>query len=161
MNVKGYYENLKKTFPDIDSWLYESITHEFGENNADKVQVLITLNNSNLAWENYFMFEKVAIILNDRELLSSIRQELSPMEVAYAAIWLKKEFPERVLEDEVLKYIADIFVNDGLIIAPSTLQVLEKYLPILSLTKEQREVQRAHLRQIETYINFRKENEVL
>ena len=157
MEVFKKYERAKALHPDIDEWLAESVRKEFDED-ADAILAVTALENSELPWEDPLVFARMVVILNERELLADIIQEINTPEVAYTVYLLKQRYPEDHFNDTVASFIADVITEEGYAIAPKVLSFVQPYIPIQQLTKEQMEVQLAYHNAVEEYIKDREQN---
>jgi hypothetical protein len=92
-----------------------------------KVQALKTLLVTNAFWHDHLAFENVVIALNGRAVAFDQYQHPSPAMIACAlreaATIRKADF-----SDEVLRYIAAICFEDGLIVLPDPLDVAQESL---------------------------------
>ena len=90
-----YYLSIKAQFPDIDSWTAESVVAEFGEENMNTIKAIGTCFTTDVPWEDFRVFEKVVLCLNDRLVFGDIVQDLDIKEIALAVHVMKKLFPEK------------------------------------------------------------------
>lgn len=145
------YSAAKKVHPDIDEWLVESVRHEFGEL-ADSIIAGSVCATTEEPWESPQVFERVVLLLNNREVVGDLEQELSVPEIAYAVERLKKEFPEELFNADIAKYIVAVALGSGNYILPPELSFAQGYIPVTKLTPAQEEVQRLHLSNVKDYI---------
>ena len=155
MDIKAAYAALTAKYSDIAEWLHDSYIRTFGDTTADDVELIVLLNTSDEPWENPEVFEKAVVILNNREVIGDMTQEISPIEIAYAVSTMKKNFPDNQFNDSVAAYITRIFDEYGLVVAPPELSFIKHLLPILKLTPGQEAVQKAQLKEIATYIKYK------
>lgn len=152
--VFSVYKKAKKKFPDLDTWVAEAISSEFG---YDLLPVIMTGKiafTTRLPWENVTVFENIVLVLNGREALPDIDQDISIKEIAYAVKCLKAQFPNDDFNDFVCQYIAAEAGEEGIAILPPELKSSQRFIPTLYLNKEQQEVQRLYLDEIKEYIKI-------
>lgn len=147
-----YYLSIKAQFPDIDSWTAESVVAEFGEENMNTIKAIGTCFTTDVPWEDFRVFEKVVLCLNDRLVFGDIVQDLDIKEIALAVHVMKKLFPEKQFNDEVSKYIAIEAVQEGFVILPEELEFAQRFIPVTYLTREQEQVQTLYLQEVEDYV---------
>lgn len=155
MNLKRIYKQISLEHPDIDTWEATSVRMEVGEGFADQVLAAITCETTDEPWENFRAFEKVAIIINDRDIIPNIIQNLCPRELAYAAYVLKRDWPDKLFNDEVCKYIASVYDEWGFVVAPPTVSFIQPFLKLIKLTKSQASIQESYLTEIENYVKLK------
>jgi hypothetical protein len=148
------YNRLKAEHPDLDEWVSEAIALEFGEDMLDVIHTAAVCHESYLPWLDWRAFEKVAVVINGREVIGDIVQDLDPKEIAYAALVLKAYFPDHEYDEEVCRYMALILADSGLVIAPPQLDFLQPYLPMVKLDADQEKVQEIYLSRVLEYIRL-------
>lgn len=152
-SIKKLHDVLLKRFPNLDEWLSESITHEFGDS-ADVVQAAILASSTDLPWTDIRAFEKIVVALNDREVIGDIFQELDAREIAYGVSTLQRDFPEEQFNDDVCKFIAYRLQMEGIVIAPPSLEFVQPFITLMQLSADQQQVQRAYMEEVESYIKL-------
>jgi len=111
--------------------VWSEMKRAFGETPNEvlksKVQALKTLLTTQAFWRDHLAFEKVVVSLNGRVPVFDQYQHPSPAMIACA---LKEAFRIRKAEfsDEVLRYIAAICFDDGLIVLPEPLDIAQESL---------------------------------
>lgn len=148
------YKKAKKRFPDIDTWVAEAIRSEFGEDLLGPIMAAKIAKNSRLPWENPEVFENIVLVLNGREALPDIEQDVTIKEIAFAVKCLRDEFPKEKFNDYVCQYFAAEAGEEGIAVLPPELASAQRFIPPIFLNKEQQEIQNAHLEEIRDYINF-------
>lgn len=153
MDILAIYKELEEAHPGITEWESESIVHEYGIGALDIISTIINCATTLGPWENWRIFEKVAVVLNRREVIGDIVQELDPREATYAVYLLKKAFPDRQFNDEVSSFIGLWYKEGGLVVAHPEVSFIQPYLRLVRLTTEMEEVQRRYLEEISAYID--------
>jgi hypothetical protein len=151
MKVIEFYLSAKAKHPDIDDWLAESVVAEYGYDSLDAIQAIRACFVTDLPWEEFRVFEKVVLVLNDRLVFGEIVQDLDIKEIAYAVSILKGMFPENMFNDEISKYIAIEATQEGFIVLPEELEFAQRFIPVSYLTREQEQVQMAYLQEVADY----------
>jgi hypothetical protein len=111
--------------------LWEEMRRAFGRVPSDavkgKVQAVKTLLVSDAFWRDHLAFEKIVVALNGASVLFDQYQQPSPGQIAYA---LKEAASIRSapFTDEVLRYVATVCFEDGLILLPEPLDVAQDSL---------------------------------
>ena len=100
------YKKAKSKFADFDTWIAESIREEYGPEFVAPLMAAKICKTTRLPWENVEVFENVALVLNGREALPGIDQEISIKEIAFAVATLKQEFPDDEFNDFICQYFA-------------------------------------------------------
>jgi hypothetical protein len=148
------YDLAKKEHPDIDEWLAASVYEELGDK-ADAVLAASTCENSDTPWEDPAVFEKIALVINERPVFSDLKQDISLKEIAYAVDVLKRRYPEDAFNDVICQYIAGVASEEGILVMPVQLSFVQRFLPVIKLTQDQETAQEAYLQEIEDYIAIR------
>lgn len=151
MKVFDFYLSAKAKHKDIDDWLSESISLEFGNDKLDIISASSACFTSDRPWEDFRVFEKVALVLNDRYVFGDIVQDLDVKEIAYAVTLLKKMFPDNLFNDEVSKFIAIEAADEGFVILPEVLEFAQRFIPVTYLDRAQEQIQMAYLQEVEDY----------
>lgn len=154
MQVFEYYMQAKAQHPDIDEWLPESVTLEFGEDNLDTIMAAKYCFTSDMPWEDMRVFEKVVLVLNGRLVFGEIMQDLDVREIAYAVAVMKRLFPENLFNDEIAKYIAIEATQEGFVVLPPEIGFAQRFLPMVYLSREQEQVQMAYLQEVADYVQL-------
>ena len=152
MDILAIYKELEDAHPGISEWESESIVHEYGLGSLDIIATIINCATTLGPWENWRVFEKVAVVLNRREVIGDIVQELEPREATYAVYLLKQAFPERQFNDDIASFIGLWYKEGGLVVAHTEVDFIQPYLRLIKLTPEMEAVQRRYLEEISTYI---------
>lgn len=152
-NVFKYYNNIKKVYPDIDTWEHEAIEEELRgkEDSADVVFAVGLCDTTQKPWEDLLIFQKVALILNDRRVFFDIKQDLDIKEISYAVQCLKEQYPEELFNDEVAQYIATEALDEGFLVMPKELHFVQRYIPNLFINPEQEKMQKLYLNEVHNY----------
>lgn len=151
MNIKNVYDKVKGIHPDIDSWETVSIRMEFGPDAVDSIAAAILCGSTDEPWLSLRAFEKVAIVINDRPVMVDILQDLLPRDLAYAVTVLKTYWPNEKFNDEVAKYTAAVFDINGIVVAPTEVEFIQPFLPLVRLSEDQATVQKAYIQEIKDY----------
>ena len=115
------YKKAKAQFSDFDTWIAEAIREEYGSEFVAPLMAAKICKTSRLPWENVEVFENIVLVMNGREALPGVDQDVSVKEIAFAVAVLKKEFPD----DEF---------KDALSLAPADSVSLEFSLPFAELS---------------------------
>ena len=148
------YDEAKKLHPDIDEWSAETVFDEFPDV-ADAILAGSACEETDEPWENPVVFEKVALVINDRPLFADMRQLLSAKEITYAVDYLKKRYPEDNFNADVAAYIASTISEEGLVVMPEQLQFVQGFIPFVPLDKSQEAMQELYLREIDDYLEVK------
>jgi len=151
MDIKNLYKAVSSKYPDIKEWEAASIGMEYGQEAIDSIEVATLCETTRLPWESLEVFNKVAVVINDRPVLSTFLQDLSPNEVCYAVYILKRDYPSENFNDDVTKYIASILDDWGFCIAPADVEFTQRFLVLKKLSKEQQVMQRIYLEEVGEY----------
>lgn len=146
------YEHAYGKYPDIDSWCAATVYKEFPDI-AEEILAESICHTSELPWEDPAVFAKVALIINGREPIAEIQQELSVPEIAYAVNKLHACFADEHFNDAVASYIAAVCIEEGYTIAPKVLSFAQPRIPITQLTPEQRSILDAKLRAVDEVLD--------
>lgn len=92
-----------------------------------KVQALKTLLVADAFWKDHLAFEKVVVALNGRVPNFDLYQHPSPAMIA-RALRLASGIRAAEFSDEVLRYVAAICYEDGLVVLPEPLDVAQESL---------------------------------
>lgn len=84
------YDKAKQKFKDFDTWVAEAIRAEFGDDLVAPLMAAKIAKTSRLPWENPTVFENIVLVLNGRDALPDIDQDVSVKEIAFAVKCLKK-----------------------------------------------------------------------
>lgn len=155
MQVVNCYLTAKAKYPDIDEWLAQSVSDEFGEDKMDAIRAMSACFTTDRPWEDFRVFEKVVLTLNDRLVFGDIVQDLDIKEIAYAVEILKKMFPSNMFNDEVSKYIAIEATQEGFVILPECLEFAQRFIPVTYMARDQEQVQGLYLEEVEAYKHMR------
>ena len=147
------YDNLKKVYPDLDTWEAESYGDTFSniENAKDILPVVVLCETTRLPWEDLLVFQKVCLIINERDVFFDIKQDLSINEIAYAVSILKQRYPDELFNDSVSEYIATEAIDEGFVVLPHVIHFAQRFIPNYYINKDQEELQRIHLQEAENY----------
>lgn len=151
MDLKNLYKAVSSKYPDIKDWEAASIGMEFGQETVDPIETAIICETTRLPWEAPEVFNKVAVVINDRPVLGTLLQDLSPNEVCYAVSVMVRDYPADKFNDEVSQYIALILSNWGFCIAPFDVKFVQRFLVLKKLSIDQQKMQRAYLEEVEEY----------
>lgn len=154
LEVFDLYDEAKIKFPDLDEWDATAIREEFGILNQGPLMSAKICKTTRLPWTDATVFENVALVLNGREALPDIDQDISIKEIAFAVACLVHEFPEDYFEEPILKYFAAEAGEEGMAILPPELQEGQKYIPPMYLTNEQQKIQNAYLAECKDYVKI-------
>lgn len=151
MQVVNCYLTAKKKYPDIDEWLAISVMHEFDEEQASAILAMGCCYTTDRPWEDFRVFEKVVLVLNERLVFGDIIQDLDIKEIAYAICILKRLFPDKLFNDEIAKYIAIEATQEGFVVLPPELSFAQRFIPITYLKRDQEQIQALYLEEVEGY----------
>jgi hypothetical protein len=155
-NLNQAYDHLKKVVPDIDTWESLSIRLEYGDEACERINTLILCGETEEPWTTWQAFEKVAIVLNGRQLLGDVVQELDSREIAYTVSILKESYPNENFNDDVCDFMVGILLNEGFLVAPPTLSFLQPFLPLRKLNTDQQKIQAAYIMEVEDYVRLKR-----
>jgi len=110
--------------PDDRAKLLEEQGIKLDQAGLNKLEAYVTLKTTDFPKDDFFVFEKVTIGLNDRVPSFDRIEEASPGEISYSVYLMGKEG----LSDEVKRYIAASLFDFGLIFAPPSLDFVQPYL---------------------------------
>lgn len=148
------YDEAKAKFPDFDSWISEAVREEFGEDLRSALMAAKICKTTRLPWENPDVFEKIAIVLNGREVLPDVIQDASMKEITFAVQVLQKEFPEDAFNDMVCTYFVAEAQEEGMCIFPECMSFAQPYMPPIFLTDEQQTIQNQYLEECKVYSEY-------
>lgn len=148
------YNKAKKKFPDLDTWVAEAIRSEFGEDLLGPIMAAKIAKTSRLPWENPTVFENIVLVLNGREVIPDVDQDVTIKEIAFAVKCLKAEFPDEEFNDYICQYFAAEAGEEGIAILPPELASGQRFIPPLFLNKEQQSIQNEYLAEIKDYVAF-------
>ena len=151
------YDKAKQKFKDFDTWVAEAIRAEFGDDLVGPLMAAKIAKTSRLPWENPTVFENIVLVLNGRDALPDIDQDVSVKEIAFAVKCLKKEFPDDDFNDYVCQYWAAESGEEGIAVLPPELKSAQRFIPAIYLSKEQQSIQNAYLEEIRDYVNIMSE----
>lgn len=149
------YNAISQAHPDIGDWEAESIAAELGADVVDYVCACNLLFHTDLPWENWRAFEKVAVVLNDRPVVGDIIQDLDSREICFAAYIMKKHFPNEAFNDDVCQFMVAELLDDGIIVCPPSLEFLQPHMPKKYLDREQEQMQIAYMNEMEVYTKIK------
>ncbi len=130
---------LIRTFKaDYLLWEPETVWHEIdktfntsiSEVNKAKVHGLRTCHLVDRPFEAWEVFEKVAIAFNNSIPLFNVMQQPSPQSCAFT-VEAMAQIRSKALSEEVVKYIASVFLDNGFIYAPSPLDKVNPHIETL------------------------------
>lgn len=148
------YNKAKSKFADFDTWIAESIREEYGPEFVAPLMAAKICKTTRLPWENVEVFENVVLVLNGREALPGVDQEISVKEIAFAVATLKQEFPNDEFNDFICQYFAAEAGEEGIVVLPEELSAGQRYIPMIYLNEEQQHVQKLYLEEIRDYVNI-------
>lgn len=148
------YNKAKAEFPDFDTWIAEAIREEYGSEFVAPLMAAKICKTSRLPWENVEVFENIALVMNGREALPGVDQDISIKEIAFAVETLKKEFPNDEFNDFICQYFAAEAGEEGIVILPPALSAGQRFIPMIYLNKEQQQVQKLYLEEISDYVKI-------
>lgn len=151
------YNKAKQKFKDFDTWVAEAIRAEFGNDLVAPLMAAKIAKTSRLPWENPTVFENIVLVLNGRDALPDIDQDVSVKEIAFAVKCLKKEFPDDDFNDYVCQYWAAESGEEGIAVLPPELKSAQRFIPAIYLNKEQQSIQNAYLEEIRDYVSIMSE----
>jgi len=97
----------------------------------DKINAVKALLTTNAFWVDHLAFEKIAVALNDMDVSFDHYQNPSPGMLA-KAIAEANSIRQVEFSEEVLKYIATVAFEDGLVVLPPPLDVAQESLDELT-----------------------------
>lgn len=154
LEVIDLYEEKKAQYPDLNEWDATAVREEFGEQLQAPIMAAKICKTTRLPWTDANVFENVALVLNGREALPDIDQDISIKEIAFAVACLKHDFPDDEFEEPVLKYFAAEAGEEGMCILPPELSEGQKYIPPIYLNTEQQQIQNAYLSECKDYVKI-------
>lgn len=154
------YDRAKNKFKDFDTWEAEAVRAEFGQDKQGPLMAAKICKTSKLPWDNPTVFENIALVLNGREALPDVDQDISVKEIAYAVKVLTKEFPGEEFGDNILRYFAAEAGEEGMAVLPVELRKGQQYIPNIFLNNEQQAIQRAYLDECKAYVDMLSKSEI-
>ena len=148
------YKKAKAQFSDFDTWIAEAIREEYGPEFVAPLMAAKICKTSRLPWENVEVFENIVLVMNGREALPGVDQDVSVKEIAFAVAVLKKEFPDDEFNDFICQYFAAEAGEEGIAILPPELSSGQRFIPMIYLNEEQQQVQKMYLEEIRDYVNI-------
>lgn len=148
------YDAAKKKFPDFDTWVAEAISSEFGHDKLGPLMTAKILKTTRGPWEKPDIFEKIALVINGREVIPDVDQDISIKEIVFAVRVIQKEFPDDEFNDSVCQYFAAEAGEEGILVLPPELSAAQRYMPVLYLSKEQQSIQNAYLEECKIYADY-------
>lgn len=148
------YERAKEKFPDLDNWVSEAICDEFGEDMRSVLMAAKICKTTTLPWTNPDVFEKIAIVLNGREVLPDIIQDATMKEITFAVQVLQKEFPDEEFGELLHTYFAAEADEEGMCILPPCLSFAQYKISPVFLNSEQQHIQNEYLEECKVYSEF-------
>jgi hypothetical protein len=106
----------------------ETIRHLFpsiSDEDCEKLMAFIVLYKNRYFWENFHIFEKLVLALNDVKPDFATMQGCSPEQIWYALDIAHNLFPTREFAPEILKYIEFMSNKVGVYIYPQYLQEID------------------------------------
>ena len=97
------------------------------EVNKSKIQALRTAHLVSFPYEQWEIFEKMAIAFNGGIPMFSMVQQPSPHACAFAVTVLS-QIKTHTLSDEVEKYIACVCLDNGVVTAPSPIEIANQHI---------------------------------
>jgi hypothetical protein len=92
-----------------------------GGKDCEKVYACQTVVEQHSPFEQFHVFQNVAIVFNDRAADFLLHQDLSSTEIVWAVYMMRMLDPVFPFRDEVLAYMATILHEDGLVRVPAIL----------------------------------------
>lgn len=154
LEVFDLYDEAKLKFPDLVDWDATAVREEFGYMNQAPIMAAKICKTTRLPWTDATVFENVALVLNGREAIPDVDQDISVKEIAFAVACLKHEFPNDDFEAPVLKYFAAEAGEEGMVVLPPELKGGEQYIPPIYLNEEQQKIQNAYLDECKDYVQI-------
>lgn len=148
------YNAAKKEFPDFNSWVAEAISSEFGYDKLGPLMAAKICKTTRGTWEKPDVFERIVLVLNGREVIPDVDQDVSIKEIVFAVRVLRKEFPNDEFNDSVCQYFAAEAGEEGMLILPPELKAAQRYMPVIFLNKEQQSIQNAYLDECKVYADY-------
>jgi len=119
-------------------WEPETVLAEFNSSrikcssiNWQKVLCLRLIAVSKRPWEEWGIFEKVVLALNDIIISSGKMEDVTPQQMAFAIDRLRKIKPRNEFSDEVKQYVAAKCFDSNLVYLEIPLNIGMEYLNIL------------------------------
>lgn len=154
------YEKAKSKFKDLDTWTAEAIKAEFGADKQGPLMAAKIAKTTKLPWKNPTVFENIALVLNGREALPDVDQDISVKEISYAVKVLNSEFPNDEFDEAILKYFAAEAGEEGMTVLPPNMRGGQKYIPNIFLNIEQQHIQKAYLEECQAYVDMLSKSEI-
>lgn len=148
------YRKAKAKFKDFDTWEAEAVRDEFGVELQAPLMAAKICNTTRLPWENPEVFENIALVLNGREAIPDVDQDISIKEIAFAVRCLREEFPDEEFNDYICKYFAAEAGEEGIVVLPPDLKSGQRFIPPIFLTDEQQDIQKAYADEVTTYVKY-------
>ena len=102
--------------------------HNMNEEIHNMLEAMITLNVSNIAWDDSTIFEKVVWALNGYVPNMTVMEVPPSYFLAYAVTVMRAINSSEPFSEEVEKYIAGVFLEEGIVYALPPLGFIQKYL---------------------------------
>lgn len=148
------YKKAKEKFKDFDTWVAEAVRSEFGDDLVAPLMAAKIAKTTRLPWENPVVFENVALVLNGREVIPDVTQDISVKEIAFAVKCLRTEFPDDDFNDYVCQYFAAEAGEEGMTVLPPELKSAQRFIPPIFLNKEQQAIQNEYLEETKVYVEY-------
>jgi len=132
--------------------IWTMVKRDFGmmpnDRAKEKIMALAFITKRDEAWTSWDIFLNVALAVNDQEANFHYMQYISPAEILRA---LKEMHSIRDVKvgEEVRGYIANICLNEGLVLLPDMLEVAQEYLDIMGNDTDLRDAVREKVQSID------------
>lgn len=146
------YKKAKATHPDFDTWVAEAIREEYGPEFVPPLMAAKICYTTRLPWENVEVFENIVLVMNGRDAIPGIDQDISIKEIAFAVATLREEFPDDEFNDFICQYFAAEAGEEGIVVLPPELSSGQRFIPMIYLNEEQQQVQNMYLEEIRDYV---------
>jgi hypothetical protein len=124
------YEELLKLIKSDDLIEPETLRTIFPDESEDKINeafAFITLYKTRFFWENFFIFEKIVLALNEIKPDFTMLQGAAPEQIWYAIEVAHNLYPTREFAPEINKYIEFMFNEYGVYVYPPYLELPNPY----------------------------------
>jgi hypothetical protein len=122
MEAYSLYIKTLHTIPDFHELEPEPETicniMKVNEEDCSKILACETALVTHHAFEQFHVFQKFCVCINDRKVDFKTHQEVTPSEVEWGVLCLRMIDPVYPFSNEVLGFIAAILYNDGLLSVP-------------------------------------------
>lgn len=145
MEPVSFYIACRKSFGK-DFILWEPFTRKtslkrdfnitLSQDDQNMLEAMVTLHINDMAWEEFYLFEKVVWSLNNHTPRMDIAEIPPSPYIAYAVFIMNAIKEKRSFSEEVKKYIAAVLANEGICYSPEPLNMVQPFLNTFVEDKE-------------------------